>query len=157
MASLSTGLASDTYSPEHAASVPRIRIEPPRGLLSCASPKLARELLYFFVWRDVRYVQADQGRPPLPPRPPEVVDTCPRAEDSPMIETTPQARIPVVPIAVANNSSVREEGPQDWLRARCYFKGPYRCAARWTVLSFVLSVVAGINLIIARLSPSHGG
>jgi hypothetical protein len=74
-----------------------------------------------------------------------------------MIETTPQARIPVVPIAVANNSSVREEGPQDWLRARCYFKGPYRCAARWTVLSFVLSVVAGINLIIARLSPSHGG
>src|SRR5215471_2349724 len=65
MASLSTGAASDTYSLKHAASVPRIRIEPPRGLLELRLAEVwqYRELLYFFVWRDVkvRYKQTVIG------------------------------------------------------------------------------------------------
>jgi lipopolysaccharide transport system permease protein len=65
MASLTAGPGSDAYSPEHAASVPRIRIEPPRGLLELRLAEVwqYRELLYFFVWRDVkvRYKQTVIG------------------------------------------------------------------------------------------------
>jgi lipopolysaccharide transport system permease protein len=65
MASLSTGPAIDTYSQEHAASIPRIRIEPPRGVLELRLAEVwqYRGLLYFFVWRDVkvRYKQTVIG------------------------------------------------------------------------------------------------
>jgi lipopolysaccharide transport system permease protein len=56
MASLSAGPANETYSPELAASIPRIRIEPPRGLFEVRVREVwaYRELLYFFVWRDVK-------------------------------------------------------------------------------------------------------
>jgi len=65
MASLTAGPGSDAYSPVLAASVPRIRIEPPRGLLELRLAEVwqYRELLYFFVWRDVkvRYKQTVIG------------------------------------------------------------------------------------------------
>ena len=65
MASLTTGPGSDEYSPVLAAPVPRIRIEPPRGWLELRLHEVwqSRELLYFFVWRDikVRYKQTVIG------------------------------------------------------------------------------------------------
>ena len=65
MASLTTGPGSDEYSPVLAAPVPRIRIEPPRGWLELRLDEVwqYRELLYFFVWRDikVRYKQTVIG------------------------------------------------------------------------------------------------
>jgi lipopolysaccharide transport system permease protein len=65
MSSLTAGPASDAYSPEHPASVPRIRIEPPRGLFELRLREVwaYQELLYFFVWRDlkVRYQQTVVG------------------------------------------------------------------------------------------------
>ena len=66
MASLSAGPASESYPPpELAALVPRIRIEPPHGLFELRVRELwaYRELLYFFVWRDlkVRYKQTVVG------------------------------------------------------------------------------------------------
>ena len=65
MASLTAGPGSETYSPVPAASVPRIRIEPPRGLFELRLREVwaYRELLYFFVWRDVkvRYKQTVIG------------------------------------------------------------------------------------------------
>jgi lipopolysaccharide transport system permease protein len=65
MASLTAGPGSDAYSPVPAASVPRIRIEPPRGWLELRLHEVwqYRELLYFFVWRDVkvRYKQTVIG------------------------------------------------------------------------------------------------
>jgi lipopolysaccharide transport system permease protein len=65
MASLSAGPATETYSPELPTSVRRIRIEPPRGLfkLRMREAWAYRELLYFFVWRDlkVRYKQTVVG------------------------------------------------------------------------------------------------
>ena len=63
-----TGLTADptgyTYPPELAASFPRIRIEPPHGLFISHSEVWAyRELLYFFVWRDVKVrYKADRCR-----------------------------------------------------------------------------------------------
>lgn len=60
MASLTTGPAN-----ELTASFPRIRIEPPRGLFELRGREVwaYRELLYFFVWRDlkVRYKQTVVG------------------------------------------------------------------------------------------------
>src|SRR5260370_27048122 len=65
MGSLTAGPGSDAYSPVPAASVPRIRIEPPRGWLELRLHEVwqYRELLYFFVWRDVkvRYKQTVIG------------------------------------------------------------------------------------------------
>ena len=65
MASLSAGPTNETHSPELAASDPRIRIEPPRGLFELRVREVwaYRELLYFFVWRDlkVRYKQTVVG------------------------------------------------------------------------------------------------
>jgi lipopolysaccharide transport system permease protein len=65
MASLSAGPANETYSPELTTSVPRIRIEPPRGLFELRVREVwaYHELLYFFVWRDlkVRYKQTVIG------------------------------------------------------------------------------------------------
>jgi lipopolysaccharide transport system permease protein len=65
MSSLSAGPASDVHSPEHAASVSWVRIEPPRGLFELRVREVwaYRELLYFFVWRDlkVRYKQTVVG------------------------------------------------------------------------------------------------
>ena len=65
MASLSAGPANETYSPELATSVRWIRIEPPRGLFELRVREVwaYRELLYFFVWRDVkvRYKQTVIG------------------------------------------------------------------------------------------------
>jgi lipopolysaccharide transport system permease protein len=65
MASLSAGPADETYSQELAASVPRIRIEPFRGLFELRVREVwaYRELLYFLVWRDlkVRYKQTAIG------------------------------------------------------------------------------------------------
>jgi lipopolysaccharide transport system permease protein len=64
MASLTAGPASEMYSPEPAAA-PRLRIEPPRGLFELRAREVwsYRELLYFFVWRDlkVRYKQTVVG------------------------------------------------------------------------------------------------
>jgi homopolymeric O-antigen transport system permease protein len=65
MASLTAGPRSDAYSPVLATSVPRIRIEPPRGWFELRLHEVwqYRELLYFFVWRDlkVRYKQTVIG------------------------------------------------------------------------------------------------
>jgi len=65
MGSLTAGPANQTYSPELAASAPRIRIEPSRGLFELRVREVwaYRELLYFFVWRDlkVRYKQTVVG------------------------------------------------------------------------------------------------
>jgi lipopolysaccharide transport system permease protein len=65
MALLTAGPGSDAYSPVPATSVPRIRIEPPRGWLELRLLEVwqYRELLYFFVWRDikVRYKQTVIG------------------------------------------------------------------------------------------------
>jgi lipopolysaccharide transport system permease protein len=65
MASLTAGPGSDAYSPVLAASVPRIRIEPPRGWFELRLHEVWQyhELLYFFVWRDVkvRYKQTVIG------------------------------------------------------------------------------------------------
>jgi lipopolysaccharide transport system permease protein len=65
MASLNAGPANEGILPELAASVPRIRIEPPRGWLELRLHEVwqYRELLYFFVWRDVkvRYKQTVIG------------------------------------------------------------------------------------------------
>ena len=65
MASLTAGPANETYSPELASSLPRIRIEPPRGLFELRAYEVwtYRELLYFIVWRDlkVRYKQTAIG------------------------------------------------------------------------------------------------
>ena len=65
MPSLNAGPARETYSPELATSVPWIRIEPPRGLFDVPVREVwaYRELLYFFVWRDVkvRYKQTVIG------------------------------------------------------------------------------------------------
>ena len=65
MASLSAGPANRNYSPDLNALVPRIRIEPPRGLFELRIHEVwaYRELLYFFVWRDlkVRYKQTAIG------------------------------------------------------------------------------------------------
>jgi len=65
MVSLTAGPGSDAYSPVLAAPVPRIRIEPPRGWLELRLHEVwqYRELLYFFVWRDikVRYKQTVIG------------------------------------------------------------------------------------------------
>jgi lipopolysaccharide transport system permease protein len=65
MTSLTAGPANETILPELAASVPRIRIEPPRGWLELRLHEVwqYRELLYFFVWRDVkvRYKQTVIG------------------------------------------------------------------------------------------------
>jgi len=65
MASLTAGPRSGAYSPVLAASVPRIRIEPPRGWFELRLHEVwqYRELLYFFVWRDVkvRYKQTVIG------------------------------------------------------------------------------------------------
>ena len=65
MASLNAGPANEGILPELAASVPRIRIEPPRGWLELHLHEVwqYRELLYFFVWRDVkvRYKQTVIG------------------------------------------------------------------------------------------------
>src|ERR1700674_2214509 len=65
MASLTAGPANETYSPKLAASFPRTRIEPPQGLLELRAREVwaYRELLYFFVWRDVkiRYKQTVIG------------------------------------------------------------------------------------------------
>src|SRR5271169_2872548 len=65
MASQTTDPTSDAYSPELTDSFPRIRIEPPRGFLELRGREVwaYRELLYFFVWRDlkVRYKQTVIG------------------------------------------------------------------------------------------------
>lgn len=65
MPSLSAGPESETYSLELATSVPSIRIEPPRGLFEVPVREVwaYRELLYFFIWRDVkvRYKQTVIG------------------------------------------------------------------------------------------------
>ena len=65
MGSLTAGPGGNTYSPVLAASVPRIRIEPSRGWLELRLHEVwqYRELLYFFVWRDVkvRYKQTVIG------------------------------------------------------------------------------------------------
>src|ERR1700757_365315 len=65
MALLIAGPTNETYSPEHAASLSCIRIEPPRGLFELRFAEIwqYRELLYFFVWRDVmiRYKQTAIG------------------------------------------------------------------------------------------------
>ena len=65
MASLSAGPTNETHSPGLAASVPWIRIEPPHGLFELRVREVwaYRELLYFFVWRDlkVRYKQTVVG------------------------------------------------------------------------------------------------
>jgi lipopolysaccharide transport system permease protein len=65
MASLTAGPANETYSPELTATLPRTRIEPPRGLFELRAREVwaYRELLYFFVWRDlkVRYKQTVVG------------------------------------------------------------------------------------------------
>ena len=65
MASLTSGPTSDTYSQERATSFPRMRIEPTRGLFELRFREVwaYRELLYFFVWRDlkVRYKQTLVG------------------------------------------------------------------------------------------------
>jgi lipopolysaccharide transport system permease protein len=65
MAILIAGPTNETYSPEHAASLSCIRIEPPRGLFELRFAEIwqYRELLYFFVWRDVkiRYKQTAIG------------------------------------------------------------------------------------------------
>jgi lipopolysaccharide transport system permease protein len=65
MASLSADPANERYLPELAASVPRIRIEPQHGLFEVRVREVwaYRELLYFFVWRDlkVRYKQTVIG------------------------------------------------------------------------------------------------
>jgi lipopolysaccharide transport system permease protein len=65
MTSLTAGPANETYSPELAGPLPRIRIEPPRGLFDLRAHEVwkYRELLYFFVWRDlkVRYKQTAIG------------------------------------------------------------------------------------------------
>jgi lipopolysaccharide transport system permease protein len=65
MVSLTAGPTNETSLPELAASVPRIRIEPPRGWLELRLDEVwqYRELLYFFVWRDVkvRYKQTVIG------------------------------------------------------------------------------------------------
>ena len=65
MASLTAGPANETHSPELAATFPRIRIEPPRDLFELRAREVwaYRELLYFFVWRDlkVRYKQTVVG------------------------------------------------------------------------------------------------
>jgi len=65
MVTLTAGPTNETSLPEIAASVPRIRIEPPRGWLELRLDEVwqYRELLYFFVWRDVkvRYKQTVIG------------------------------------------------------------------------------------------------
>src|ERR1700687_3898113 len=65
MASLTAGPANETYSPKLPASFPRTRIEPPSGLFELRLREVwaYRELLYFFVWRDVkiRYKQTAIG------------------------------------------------------------------------------------------------
>ncbi len=65
MASLTIGPAAKTASSEQGASSTRIRIEPPRGLFELRAREVwaYRELLYFFVWRDlkVRYKQTVIG------------------------------------------------------------------------------------------------
>ena len=65
MASLTAGPGRDAYSQVLAVPVPRIRIEPPRGWLELRLHEVwqYRELLYFFVWRDikVRYKQTVIG------------------------------------------------------------------------------------------------
>jgi lipopolysaccharide transport system permease protein len=65
MASLTAGSTSDSYSPQLAIALPPIRIEAPRGLLELRLAEVwqYRELLYFFVWRDVkvRYKQTVIG------------------------------------------------------------------------------------------------
>jgi lipopolysaccharide transport system permease protein len=65
MASLTADPGSDAFSPVLAASIPRIRIEPPRGWFGLRLHEVwqYRELLYFFVWRDikVRYKQTVIG------------------------------------------------------------------------------------------------
>jgi lipopolysaccharide transport system permease protein len=65
MASLTAGPANETYSPKLAASSPRTRIEPPHGFFELRARDVwaYRELLYFFVWRDVkvRYKQTVIG------------------------------------------------------------------------------------------------
>jgi lipopolysaccharide transport system permease protein len=67
MTSLTAGPTGDQYShsPELAASFPRIRIEPPHGLFELRVREVwaYRELMYFFVWRDlkVRYKQTVVG------------------------------------------------------------------------------------------------
>ncbi len=65
MVTLTAGPTNETSLPELAASVPRIRIEPPRGWLELRLHEVwqYRELLYFFVWRDVkvRYKQTVIG------------------------------------------------------------------------------------------------
>ena len=65
MVSLTAGPTNETSLPELAASVPRIRIEPPHGWLELRLHEVwqYRELLYFFVWRDVkvRYKQTVIG------------------------------------------------------------------------------------------------
>jgi lipopolysaccharide transport system permease protein len=65
MASLTTDPGNETYSPALAASFPRMRIEPPHGLFELRVREVwaYRELLYFFVWRDlkVRYKQTVVG------------------------------------------------------------------------------------------------
>ena len=65
MASLTAGPASQPYSPPPASALPRLRIEPPRGLFELRFREVwaYRELLYFMVWRDlkVRYKQTIVG------------------------------------------------------------------------------------------------
>ena len=65
MVTLTAGPTNETSLPELAASVTRIRIEPPRGWLELRLHEVwqYRELLYFFVWRDVkvRYKQTVIG------------------------------------------------------------------------------------------------
>jgi lipopolysaccharide transport system permease protein len=65
MASLTAGPANATCSSELAATLPRIRIEPPRGWFELRLHEVWQyhELLYFFVWRDVkvRYKQTVIG------------------------------------------------------------------------------------------------
>jgi lipopolysaccharide transport system permease protein len=65
MASPTVGHTGDTHSPELAASLLRLRIEPPRGLFNLRLGEVwaYRELLYFLVWRDlkVRYKQTIIG------------------------------------------------------------------------------------------------
>ena len=65
MTGLTANPTGDTYLPELAASFPRIRIEPPHDLFELRVREVwaYRELLYFFVWRDVkvRYKQTVVG------------------------------------------------------------------------------------------------
>ena len=65
MTGLTADPTDDTYSPGLAASFPRVRIEPPHGLFELRLRELwaYRELMYFFVWRDlkVRYKQTLVG------------------------------------------------------------------------------------------------